>query len=209
MHMEPIETVTVPAHFEKGAWVEGRILKIYMDEDPQNPRTEFDNFGHMVCFHRRYDLGDQHDLDSNDFGGWDEIEQHLIKEKGAVVILPLYLYDHSGITIRTHRFSCQWDSGQVGFIYATRQDILENWQVKRLSKQLKEQAENLMIAEVGEYDDYLTGNVYGYTYEDDEGNELWSCWGYSGSDAPDRIKEEMHMQDANKVGATHPQQALA
>jgi hypothetical protein len=42
-----------------------------------------------------------------------------------VCIKDLYLYDHSGITISTSPFSCGWDSGQVGFIYLTRQKCEE------------------------------------------------------------------------------------
>jgi hypothetical protein len=37
----------------------------------------------------------------------------IIEEKGTI-IKGLFLYDHSGITISTGRFSCPWDSGQVG-----------------------------------------------------------------------------------------------
>jgi hypothetical protein len=37
-------------------------IQVFIDEDPPNPRKEFDNFGHMICFHRRYDLGDKHNL---------------------------------------------------------------------------------------------------------------------------------------------------
>ena len=33
-------------------------LEIFDDLNPCSPR-EFDNLGTMVCFHRRYDLGDQ------------------------------------------------------------------------------------------------------------------------------------------------------
>ena len=39
------------------------------------------------------------------------------------VILPLYLYDHGGITMRTSSFSDPWDSGQVGWIYASKQEF--------------------------------------------------------------------------------------
>ena len=35
-------------------------LKIIQDEDAFNPRHEYDHIGHMVCFHRRYDLGDKY-----------------------------------------------------------------------------------------------------------------------------------------------------
>ncbi len=41
------------------------------------------------------------------------------------VILPLYLYDHGGITMSTGPFSCRWDSGQVGWIYAEKKKFIE------------------------------------------------------------------------------------
>ena len=37
--------------------------------------------------------------------------------KDKVAILPLYLYDHSGLTMSTNDFGDRWDSGCVGFIY--------------------------------------------------------------------------------------------
>lgn len=99
-----------------------------------------------------------------------------IDEKGTV-ILPLYLYDHSGITMSTSSFSCGWDSGQVGWIYITKQQIeAEGWTT--------EQAKKYLEGEVETYDNYLTGNVYGYKVikEDEDGDEedLDSCWGYYG-----------------------------
>jgi hypothetical protein len=36
-------------------------LKIVIDEDPPNPREDRDNLGRMVCWHKRYSLGDKHD----------------------------------------------------------------------------------------------------------------------------------------------------
>ena len=35
-------------------------LRIEYDDMPVNPRTDYDNFGKMVCWHSRYDLGDKH-----------------------------------------------------------------------------------------------------------------------------------------------------
>lgn len=34
-------------------------VQILTDPDPQNPRTEWDHFGTMICWHRRYNLGDE------------------------------------------------------------------------------------------------------------------------------------------------------
>ena len=35
-------------------------LKISYDDDPLNPREDYDNFGTMCCWHSRYNLGDEH-----------------------------------------------------------------------------------------------------------------------------------------------------
>jgi len=160
----------------------GHTIKIYQDPEPIDPRDggHQDNFGTMVCFHKRYNLGDEHGLISSNFDGWSELEGYLIKELDAAVALPLYVYDHSGITIRTAPFSCPWDSGQVGFIYATRQNIRNNYGVKRIWRGTLERATKLLESEVEEYDRYLTGQVYGYRIEDADGEDADSCWGYSG-----------------------------
>lgn len=45
--------------------------------------------------------------------------------KEYYTILPLYLYDHSGLTMNTCGFSCPWDSGQVGWIYCSHKKMEE------------------------------------------------------------------------------------
>ena len=97
-------------------------LEIEQDSSPDSPRT-WDNLGTMVCFHKRYNLGDKTDYRSSDYDSWDELKQGIIENEGEVVILPLFLYDHSGITISTTPFSCNWDSGQVGFIFVSKHKI--------------------------------------------------------------------------------------
>ncbi len=83
------------------------ILQDKLTEDPR----QWDNLGTMICFHRNYNLGDEHS-----FSYFEDAEEYLNNTK--TIILPLYLYDHhSGITMNTSGFNCQWDSGQVGVIY--------------------------------------------------------------------------------------------
>lgn len=148
-------------------------IQVFIDEDPPNPRKEFDNFGHMICFHRRYDLGDKHNLSV-------EEAKELSKRKD-VISLPLFLYDHSGITMKTSPFSCPWDSGQVGFIYVTKEEIRKEFGVKLVTQKTKERVVSILRSEVEEYDQYLTGNVYGYTIVDPYGEEKDSCWGFFGN----------------------------
>lgn len=140
-------------------------IKIEQSDYTENPRREWDNLGTMVCFHKRYDLGDKHQLRSNDFDSWQELEKHLIKKMGAVVILPLYLYDHGGITMSTGPFDCPWDSGQVGFIYVNRETLQKEYGVKKVTQKFKEKIIEYLISEVKTYDQYLTGDVYEFTIE--------------------------------------------
>ncbi len=95
------------------------------------------------------------------------------------VILPLFLYDHSGITMNTTGFHCPWDSGQVGYIYVTLENIRREHSVKRVPQLLRERIAKHLIQEVKVYDHYLTGNCYGFVVEKDD-EEIDSCWGFLG-----------------------------
>jgi len=155
-------------------------LRIEQDDDPMDPRKEFDPMGKMVCFHRRYSLGDEHDYRDGDYNGWDELEAAIRKEENVVVMRPIFMYDHSGVTINTGGFSCPWDSGRIGMIYATREGVLREYGKKRVSKKMREEAEKRLEAEVVEYDQYLRGDCWGYIVEDHLGEQLDSCWGFFG-----------------------------
>lgn len=152
----------------------GYTVRIERDEDPMNPRREFDNLGTMVCFHGRYDLGDKHDFSMD--------EAREIAESKDVITLPLFLYDHSGITISTSPFSCPWDSGQVGFIFIEKDKVRDEYGWKVITKKRRAQIEKYLTGEVEEYDKYLTGDVYGYIIEDPDGEVIESVWGFFGYD---------------------------
>ena len=138
-------------------------LKIINDPNPQSPR-EWDNFGHMVCWHNRYSLGDEQPRDSAQ--EWmDELKEQY---GNKVEILPLYLYDHSGITMNTSGFSHMgmhgyFDSGQVGWIYVTHDEIKKEF--GKVTKETKQHALRILSSEVDIYDDYIRGNVYGFALE--------------------------------------------
>jgi hypothetical protein len=136
----------------------GWTIEVSIDEDPQDPR-DWQDSNTMVCFHNKYRLGDKHDLNMNDFDSWYEVKEHLIAECGAIAILPLYLYDHSGISMSVGSFEgraphASWDSGQVGFIYATDGDMVE------YGHKTIEEAEDHLRNDVYVYDQYLRGEVY-------------------------------------------------
>lgn len=173
-----IEKYKISPRFINGVWIPGRTLEIYVDPDPISPRDSRynDNLGTMVCFNRKYSLGDDHNIRADDFTGWEEIEEYLERERDAVVILPLYLYDHSGLVMNTGGFTCPWDSGQVGFIYVSKNRI-EN-EYGQDTRENRENAKRVLECEVEEYSKYLSGDVYGYVIYTEEREKEDSCWGF-------------------------------
>lgn len=180
----------------------GLILKIVQDCDPLNPREDYDEASVLVCDHRDYQLGDPdgHERaaeairNSRDYReSWEDdySENYLDFSHGPdlykailrcsdIITLPLYLYDHSGLTMRCAPFSCPWDSGQVGFAFMSKSTILKEYGGKILTQDKRKRAADLIQAEVATYDSYLRGDCWGFAIEDQDGDTLDSCWGFLG-----------------------------
>lgn len=103
----------------------------------------------------------------------------------------------SSITMKTTPFSCPWDSGQVGFIYAKKADLKREFGWKRMSPQREDDIRQYLKAEVETYDMYLRGEVYGFSIEGHDGEPIDSCWGFYGDDPftngmAEHIDPELH-----------------
>ena len=153
---EPIEDTIKINEIKTGY----EVKYLINDENGYNPRED-NNIGIMVCFHRRYTLGDKTELKSDNFNDWEELYNHLKKEEKAICILPLYLYDHSGISIKVgsfigHAQHAEWDSGQVGFIYTTKEQLNKIGVTTKSKKKIETYLRN----EVETYNHYITGECY-------------------------------------------------
>jgi hypothetical protein len=157
---------------------EGNVtLKIVVDEDPTSPR-EWDNLGEILYVSSRYTLGDRK---------VDAEEIQAIQEDKDNLWLPVYAYIHGGTSLNTGGFGDPWDSGTSGIIYVSKEKILKEWKVKRISPKLRATVLEGLKGEVKTYSDYLEGNVYGHVIEVD-GEQVDSCWGHYGSPR-DLLKE--------------------
>lgn len=164
-------------------------LDIHPDYDNESPRTAYDQLGTMALFHSRYNLGDDHGLSHEETLEIFKSDNHLCIE--------VYFYDHgiqsvscSSFVGRAHH--ADWDSGCVGIIFISHEDIIKNW--GDLSEESLEKAEACLRAEVNEYDMYIRGDVWGYVvskakhyYAEDgdvhtEWEEVDSCWGFYGQE---------------------------
>ena len=158
-----VETKSLPSGF---------TVEVVTDDDPENPTKNWDMVGTMVLWSQcRYNFGHK------------TVDRDTLLELSSDpnnIVLPVYLYDHSGITINTSGFSCPWDSGQVGIMYCTKEKAVHEFGKKICTKKVREAAIRCMVNEVECVDQYLTGQVYGFLVLDPDGEELDSCWGFFG-----------------------------
>ena len=196
MTLGPIETFDV----------RGLTVEIHADDDCENPR-EWCNVGTLVCFHRRYNLGDKHDYRESDYGSWDELADAILADHPGAELLGLHLYDHSGLYLSTTSWydrglpqgHAQFDSGQVGYAFITRETMLAEWGKKIVTKQVREKARAYLEVEVAVYADWLAGRCYGYIIKDED-DVVDSCWGYIGSE---------HVEQSAREAAEYEADALA
>ncbi len=169
-------------------------ITVEHDDTPVDPR-DWDNIGTIVCWHRNYAIGDKHDFENphnmfHELSGLypmmltdgltsEQLARCEAKARDTHIILPVYLYDHSGITINTTGFSDGWDSGQVGFVYVSHDRLRDDHNWKKITSKRAKQAAEWLVAEIETYDNFLIGNVYGFTIEKDE-ETIDSAYGFYG-----------------------------
>lgn len=73
-------------------------------------------------------------------------------------ILPLSIYEHTGITMNIGAPTDDFDAGYAGFIYVTKKEAFDNWFVTE--EGWREIADKHMALSVETYADFLEGDVY-------------------------------------------------
>lgn len=152
---------------------DGMMYQLTVDTDmyPSNPRCNEDNLGAMVCC----GYGDCKSYNDaiewsaalcRKYGKSDEVidemtiyeEMNFIAEHDDILVLPLYLLDHSGLSMATYRQDA-WDSSYTGFIYIEKDFFLSACPIKD-TEHWKDYAKKTLLAEVETYSAYLEGSVY-------------------------------------------------
>jgi hypothetical protein len=121
--------------------------------------------------------------------------EYFIRNEGARVVIGLFVYEHSGITMSagprvgevlkqsdvrsTGRFigdDAGWDTSFVGFIYDTPEGVKQCFG----DDATDEQIEKALRSEVEVYGSYLEGDITFWYVEDDETGFHEACGGYVG-----------------------------
>ncbi len=183
---------------EDGQWK----VEVLADYHCQSPR-ECD-LGIFLTWHRHYSSPDENNWASpQDFEDWwngEDVDEDVQggdyvapKDDPRYVRLPVFMYDHSGITYRAgsvgggnpfgNGMYAQFDSGQVGWIFSTPETIeTTGAPIDSIAEQLRN--------EVDYYSKWAKGQCYGYVVskrekqctcgECEDWEQVDSCWGFIG-----------------------------
>jgi len=172
----------------------GWIINYMNCDNPDNPRDNYDHLWTMIYNHRNIDVWDER-MKCYWVSFADDFAMHL-KEKWLlvkeVVYLPVYMYQHSWVTIATQPFSCPWDSGQVWYIYVSKKKLREEYWVASIKSTQRLKAIQHLREEVKEFDAYLRWDVRMACIKEseDEDNE-WMCDYFDKDDCIDDAKSEI------------------
>lgn len=181
-------------NLETGCWVE-----IVREGSLENPLRDWEWAGHLILIPRYAWAGtDEGNDDPSESEFWKRIR--AIRIFGGVS-LPVYAYDHSGISFSVsscYPFCDQWDGGQAGYAYMTSREIHSEYNGD------KARAIEHLKAMVRYADAYSNNECYGYQLYDSDGNELDSCWGFwniceTWKDFMDTVAESVPDDFANMV----------
>ena len=176
----------------------GFTVNIHPDREADSPDTWGDESVFALGFSRDFHLKRPSLTEVRDvvwYMSKEEIVRFLTEEEGRAEdmaredaehfhkpgweVFPLFAYVHGNTVLSLGEFSCRWDSGQVGYVLVKLTEVGEGTtDAGRVTARVC--AEGL----VETWNQYLSGDVWGYVITDGDGAEVedGSCWGFYGLD---------------------------
>ncbi len=154
-------------------------LEIVQDENPSSPAEWGNTDVFLVANHRQFYVP---------VPGEKRLPQYAndLADRFAKThhIFDLEAYIHSGVVLALSREGNfpdrQWDVSQLGYVFVSKKE----WKTR-------EKAREAALGLIETWNQYLSGDVWGYIITDDEGNDVESCWGFYGEDAAREEGESM------------------
>ena len=165
----------------------GKTITIHYDTDAENPRDFECNLG-TIYSHDRMAEGDLDEI-TTEHGTINPAR--LTKD---YIWLWIWKYEHGGVAFSasaegqgnpfTGRAAhAYFDSGRWGIIAVSKDKARDAYGVQRITPALRARILAGLKAEVEEFSAYCNGDVFGYTIEDEDGQELdGQCFGFYGDD---------------------------
>ena len=228
----------------------GKYKAVFEIDDSCDSPVDGNTLGTMVTWHQNYDIGHIANPDypksrfkavlMSDYLGYEEIDypywnteedeeelDRLVQEN--YLFKDLYIHDHGSVCVSTKPFLDPWDSGHLGFIYATKKEVRSSYQMDRQTSfsfmptgfrdnySLLRKEETLMLLgeeqldrEIDVYNMWSQGDTWMYfVYEiaDEDGPYIESCGSLIGeSEALESANEMLKcLNDSDYEGADYDQ----
>ena len=161
-------------------------LEIIVDDSCESPR-EWDNLTVIVTIENNHNTIGDFQVNNSE-----ELRQ-MLEDKKAKYAMPLYMYEHSGISLKCfedkvgYPYNDQWDAGCIGMVFTTEELLKDTG----LTHMTKNEVMDQMKAEVDVYSNWCNGECYGFRLSKvsdcDKCNqtveqEIDSCYGFYGYD---------------------------
>lgn len=180
----------------------GCIITVHQDDMAESPSEDQDEGLFLVANHRDFYVPEPGEKRVPS-----DPEELIGRYKKGHWIFPLEAYIHGGVHLSFgHEGNYpdrQWDVSQLGFIFVSKKE----WR-------LRKSARKAAASHIEYWNDYLSGNVYGWTVEDEEtGEDGDSVWGYYNMDqlkqdsfmAAEHLREKIDtLRDETQLAAIFP-----
>lgn len=153
----------------------GYTVKIIQDHDAQAPNDDGDDNGLFLVTtkNRHFQVLQNGDDAQACYADKDLRRTHWV--------FPVYAYVHSGVALsldREGQFADMWDSGHIGFVFAAKSEWRYQYRERKKCVSAFKAAGSL----VEQWNQYLSGDVYGFEITTPDGRDVDSCWGHYGLD---------------------------
>jgi hypothetical protein len=142
----------------------GYVIKIFQYADVDSPEFWGDESLFLTGHHRNFHVKRE---------GFMFTQKIPYVIKKAYHVFPLHAYIHSGVALSLNNggypFNDRWDAGQVGYVLAKKSEFRG-----------RKKGEVAATALVETWNDYLSGNIYGFVIEELTEEHVDSCWGFYG-----------------------------
>lgn len=161
----------------------GCTISIAQDENPQSPNEWGNEELFLVGYHRDFTVKRDKIITKSDAVDIVNCEGDNSHITDKYYCFGLEAYIHSGVVLALSQEGSfpdrQWDVSQLGLVL-----------VSKLEFNTKEKARKAALSLIEEWNDYLSGNVWGFMVRDKNSKLLDSCWGFYGDEGKEEALKE-------------------